>query len=83
MPLNPKAFSLTAGIIWGLALLVLTLISVGTGFAAMFLNVIASIYPGYSISLLGSIIGLIYGFADASIGFYIFARIYNWLETKK
>ncbi|VVB94404.1 Uncharacterised protein [uncultured archaeon] len=83
MPLNPKAFGLAAGVMWGLALLVTTLISVSTGYATMFLNIIASIYLGYSISPLGSIIGLIYGFADASIGFYIFARIYNWLETKE
>jgi hypothetical protein len=83
MSLNPKAFGLTAGIIWGLVLLVITLISTNTGYAAMFLNTIGSIYPGYSITPLGSIIGLIYGFADACIGFYIFARIYNWLEIKK
>jgi hypothetical protein len=83
MSLNPKAFGLTGGIIWGLVILVTTLVSVGTGFAAMFLNIIVSIYPGYTISPLGSIIGLIYGFADATIGFYIFARIYNWLEMKK
>lgn len=83
MSLNPKAFGLTAGIIWGLAVLVTTLISISTGYATMFLNIIVSIYPGYSISPLGSIIGLVYGFADASIGFYIFARIYNWLEAKK
>ncbi|VVB87824.1 Uncharacterised protein [uncultured archaeon] len=83
MPLNPKAFGLTAGIIWGLVILVFTPVSMSTGYATTFLNIIVSIYPGYSISPLGSIIGLIYGFADASIGFYIFARIYNWLETKK
>jgi len=83
MSLNPKAFGLTAGIIWGLAVLVTTLISISTGYAKIFLNIIVSIYPGYSISPVGGIIGLIYGFADASIGFYIFARIYNWLEMKK
>lgn len=83
MSLNPKAFGLTAGIILSLVLLVTTLISISTGYAALFLNIFVSIYPGYSISPLGSIIGLIYGFADASIGFYIFALIYNWLEAKK
>ncbi|VVB90763.1 Uncharacterised protein [uncultured archaeon] len=83
MPLNPKAFGLTAGIIWGLVILVFTLISVSTGYATMFLNIIVSIYPGYSISPMGSIIGLIYGFADAFIGFYIFALIYNLLENTK
>jgi len=56
MSLNPKAFGLTAGIIWSLAILVTTLISISTGYAAMFLNILVSIYPGYSISPLGSII---------------------------
>ncbi len=83
MSLNAKAFGLTAGIIWGLALLLTTMISISTGYATMFLNIFVSIYPGYSISPLGSIIGLIYGFLDACIGFYIFARIYNRLDTKK
>ncbi len=83
MSLNAKAFGLTAGIIWGLMLLVTTLISVSTGYFTVFLNIFVSIYPGYNISPLGSIIGLIYGFLDACIGFYIFARIYNMLDTKK
>lgn len=83
MPLDPKALGLSGGIMWGLALLAATLISMVTGYASIFLNIIISIYPGYSISPLGSIIGLFYGFVDAYIGFYLFARIYNWLEMKK
>jgi len=82
MALNPKNFGLAGGILWGLGMLVLTLISVGTGYATGFLSAIANLYPGYSISLLGSVIGLIYGFIDAFIGLYIFAWLYNWLEKK-
>jgi len=80
--LNPKRFGLAAGILWGLCLSVITLISVGTGYGTEFLNMIASIYPGYGISLLGSVIGLVYGFIDGFIGLYIFAWLYNWLGKK-
>jgi hypothetical protein len=83
MSLNAKRFGLSAGILWGLCLLVLTLVSLGTGYAAEFLNIIVSIYPGYTISLLGSIVGLVYGFIDGFVGLYIFAWLYNWLEKKK
>ena len=80
--MNPKNLGLAGGIIWGLGLLVLTLISVGTGYGVVFLNLIVSIYPGYTISLVGSIVGLVYGFLDAFIGLFIFAWLYNWLEKR-
>lgn len=40
-------------------------------------------YPGYSISLFGSIIGLVYGFVDGFVGFFILVWLYNWFEAKK
>ena len=83
MPLNAKAFGLAAGIFWGLILLVLTLISVNTGYASELLNLVASIYPGYNVSYMGSVIGLVYGFVDGLIGCYVFAWLYNKLEKKK
>ncbi|HEX7042857.1 MAG TPA: hypothetical protein VF189_06400 [Patescibacteria group bacterium] len=80
MKLNTKKVALTAGVVWGGAMFVTTLLSVYTGgYASAFLNGIASIYPGYSISLSGSIVGLIYGFLDASIGVYIVVWIYKKL----
>lgn len=83
MVLNPKRFGLAAGIMWGLGLSLLTLVSAATSYAADFLNIIASIYPGYSISVPGSLIGLVYGFFDGFVGCYIFAWLYNWLEKKR
>lgn len=74
-----KRFALTGGIIWAVLLFVTTLISVSTGYATPFLNVIASIYPGYSISVIGSIVGLVYGFLDILIGVYIFVWLYKKL----
>jgi len=82
MTLNPKNLGLAGGIIWGLSMLVLTWISLATGYGSELLNLIATVYPGYSISFVGSIMGLVYGFLDAFIGLYIFAWLYNWLEKR-
>lgn len=79
MKWNTKRVALAGGIFWAAALFVTTLVSMYTGFAQVFLDNIASIYPGYSISLGGSVIGLIYGFLDVFIGVYIFAWIYKLL----
>lgn len=77
MKWNTKRFAIAGGIFWGVALFLTTLVSVYTGFATPFLTSIASIYLGYTISLAGSVIGLIYGFLDVFIGVYIFAWVYK------
>ncbi len=82
MALNAKSLGLAGGIMWGLSLLVMTLISMATGYAADLLNALAKVYIGYSVSLIGALIGLVYGFLDCFIGLYIFALLYNWLEKK-
>jgi hypothetical protein len=76
-----KHAALAGGIVWGVALFLTTLIAVWTGgYAMSFLQVVASIYPGYSISYVGSLIGLIYGFLDVFIGVYIVVWVYNLLR---
>lgn len=77
MKLNPKALGLACGILWGAALWLVTIISVMNGYAAEFLKIIANIYPGYSVSGMGSIVGAIYGFVDGFVGCYVFAWLYN------
>ena len=78
MKWTTKRFAIAGGVMWALCLFVTTLASVYMGgFAKAFLDGIASIYPGYSISVVGSFIGLVYGFVDVFIGVYIFAWIYK------
>lgn len=79
MKFDAKRFAIAGGIVWAICLFVTTLISTYTGFAKPFLDGIASIYPGYSISLIGSVVGLIYGFFDVFIGVYIFVWVYKKL----
>jgi len=78
MKLKPLALGLTLGIIWGGVLFVTTWISYFTGYGRMFLEVIAgSVYPGYTISPLGSFLVFLYGFVDLGIGGILVGLIYN------
>ena len=82
MKINPKILGLTGGIMWGITMFIVTLASIGGGYGEAMLNVFASIYPGYSISVAGAFIGLVIGFIDAFIAIYIFAWLYNYLDKK-
>lgn len=79
MKLETKRVALTGGIIWAVGLFLTTLISIWTGLFTDFLRIISSMYPGYSISYIGGVIGAIYGFLDIFIGVYIFAWVYKML----
>lgn len=68
---------LAGGLIWGISLFIITWVSIYTGYAALFLGIVADIYPGYNISPIGSFIGLGYGFVDAFIFFWLLAGLHN------
>ncbi|MBS0656234.1 MAG: bacteriophage holin [Verrucomicrobia bacterium] len=77
--LVPSKLGLAGGVIWALCMFVTTIISIHTGYAELFLQTMQGVYPGYSISWGGSIVGLIYGFFDVFIGLYLLAWFYNKL----
>ncbi len=77
MKLQIKAFALTCGLIWGLGLLALTWWIIAFEGATRDMLLIGHVYRGYNISPAGSIIGLLWGFADGFIGGAIFAWLYN------
>lgn len=74
---------LALGVTWALAMFITTLISLGTGYAQLFLDVMQSIYPGFSISVTGSIIGLIYGFIDGWVAGIVIGWLYNLFGSKE
>ncbi len=83
MRLNPIALGIALGAVWGISLFVTTWISYYTGYGRLFLETLAqSIYPGYSITPLGSLLGLIYGFLDGLISASLIGWIYNKIATK-
>lgn len=78
--LDSRRLALAGGIVWGLSMFVLTILSLYTNYAAPWLQLVGSIYPGYTISWEGSIIGLVYGFIDAAVGLFLLAWLYNKLK---
>ncbi len=79
MKLDVKAFSMTCALLWGFGLLLLTwwiiVFDGATGEAMM----IGRVYRGYTISPLGSVIGLAWAFVDGLVGGAVFAWLYNRL----
>lgn len=82
MRLNVKAFALTCAIFWGLSVFIITwwLIALyGASGARTFLGLF---YFGYSVSPVGSVIGLIWAFFDGLICGAIFAWLYNLIAGR-
>ncbi len=83
MSLNEKAFALSTGLVWGGGLFGLSLLNlVFPGYGSSIINGLGSVYIGYNPTLLGGVIGFIWGFVDMAICGYIIAWIYNKLEKK-
>jgi len=77
--LNIKAFGLSLGIIWGAGILIMAITAMLFGYGDLFVKAIGSVYIGYKATILGSIIGAIWGFIDAGIGGVVIACLYNKL----
>jgi len=80
MKLNVKAFALTCGIIRRAGLFLLTWWVVTLSGATGETTLTGHIYPGYSISPLGSVIGMAWAFVDGAFGGAIFAWLYNLIS---
>jgi hypothetical protein len=81
MRLNIKAMVVTLGLIWG-AVVLLTGVAnlIWSGYGKAFLQVLASIYPGYKAS--GSIGDLITGILYALLDGGIFGLVLAWLYNR-
>lgn len=80
MRLDIKALAFAAGLLWGGMILFVGIANLAsTGYGQAFLDLAASIYPGFDAGGgLGSvIIGTLYGLVDGAIGGAIFAWLYN------
>lgn len=79
MRLDVKALATAFGLLWGGTVLLM-----GMGhllwptYGGAFLDVVASIYPGYQVGGVGSVIvGTLYGVVDGAAGGAILAWLYN------
>ncbi len=82
MKLRPIGFGLSIGIVSGVSLFIITLLCYFTGYGKLFLETVAvPLYPGYSISPLGALVGLVYGFIDLFAVGAVFGWLYNRLSA--
>ena len=79
MKLNVRAFALSCGLLWGFGLLFITWWIIAFDGATGEPTLIGRVYRGYSISPVGSLIGLAWALPDGMIGGAIFAWVYNLL----
>ena len=82
MRLDVKAFGLVCGLVWGIGLFLLTWWIIAFEGATGDVTFIGRMYRGYSITPVGSVIGLGWAFLDGLIGGLIFAWLYNLLSEK-
>ena len=82
MKLNIKAFGLTCSLIWGFGLFALTWWIMAFEGQTGEVTIIGKIYRGFSITPLGSLIGLGWALVDGFVGGLIFAWLYNIISGK-
>jgi hypothetical protein len=85
MRIHVTALSATVGLLWGGAVLTVALVNlVWPSYGRAFLELLASIYPGYAgAPSTGQIImGAFYGLVDGAIGGFLFGWIYNVLVQR-
>lgn len=77
--LDVKAFGMALGIVWGGAMFLLGVVDIFTTWGDAWGAIMSTIYIGYTPTLLGSVIGGVWGFCDAGIGGVVVAWLYNRL----
>jgi hypothetical protein len=85
MRFNVTALAVTAGIFWGGAIFIVALAALlWPGYGRAFLDLAASIYPGYHPGPgIGPLVtGTLYGVVDGAIGGAIFGWLYNLVSRR-
>ena len=80
MKLRVRAFGLATGVVAGLFVFFVTLVSIWFGRGET-IDALVVPFPGFSRSIGGAIVGLIWGFVDGFIGGALLAWLYNRFTT--
>ena len=80
--LNASKFGLALGIICGLAMLIVGLTATYAGYGVAIVELCSSLYIGYDITLVGSIVGGIWGFFYGAILGGFFAIVHNRIAAR-
>ncbi len=80
MKLDIKGMAITLGLVWGAAVLLVGIANlIWPNYGQAFLELVASIYPGYTAGAgVGQlIVGTLYGLVDGAVGGAVIAWLYN------
>ena len=80
MKLDIKGMAITLGLVWGAAVLLVGIANlIWPNYGQAFLELVASIYPGYTAgaSVGQLIVGTLYGLVDGAVGGAVIAWLYN------
>ena len=77
MRLRARALGIAIGIVWGLAVFAATIWDVAAGMGKT-MALLGVFYPYYRVSLVGSVVGLIWGFVNG----FLFGASVAWLYNK-
>ena len=76
--LQPVPLGVAVGVLWAISVFVAGIIAM-TGWSLGLVQTLGTLYIGYGPSLLGAIIGALWGFVDGLIAGVVVAWIYNFL----
>ncbi len=82
MKLNVAAFGLTCAIVWAVSLPLLAWWFILLEGPDATVGLLGRMYPGYAATAVGSLVGILWGFADGLAGGLIFAWLYNTLAER-
>lgn len=73
---------MSLGIIWGLHMLLWSVVSTMWGFGTPFIDIFSTIYIGFTSTVVGTIIGVVWGFVHGFIYGALIAFLYNYCKCK-
>ncbi len=73
---KPVALGVAIGVLWAIYVLCAGLVAM-FGWSAALVNVLSSLYIGYSASVIGAIIGGVWAFIDGFVAGVVIAWVYN------
>lgn len=81
--IKPVALGLSLGIGWGLSIFLLTFFIMWHGETMELTSKLGRVYLGYTVTVPGAFIGLIYGFVHGFIGGCFLSCLYNYFLPKE
>lgn len=81
MKLNPMSLGLAGGVLYGVFVFIITILGLIAGYGLSYIELLATLFPVYSVTFVGAILGLVYGFILGFVLFYFLGYLYNHFDA--